>query len=106
VARERCEHPAVLARAGTGATIRGTGATIRGTRDVIRGIGLTGQMHGLVLLDQTGSVLRPAILWNDQRTGPQCREITERAGGLDRLLQWTGNAVLPGFTAPKILWGA
>jgi xylulokinase len=70
----------------------------------IQGIGLTGQMHGLVLLDKDDQVLRPAILWNDQRTGPQCVEITAWAGGLDRLLALTGNAVLPGFTAPKIGW--
>ncbi len=61
-------------------------------------------MHGLVLLDAAGQVLRPAILWNDQRTGPQCDEITDRLGGLPRLLELTGNAVLPGFTAPKLLW--
>ncbi len=70
----------------------------------IAGIGLTGQMHGLVLLDRDGRVLRPAILWNDQRTGPQCAEITAAAGGLERLLALTGNAMLPGFTAPKIAW--
>lgn len=71
---------------------------------VIRGIGLTGQMHGLVLLDAQGDVLRPAILWNDQRTAAQCIEITERVGGLERLVEWTGNAVFPGLTAPKVLW--
>lgn len=70
----------------------------------IRGVGLTGQMHGLVLLDAAGQVLRPAILWNDQRTARQCIEIAERAGGTGRLIEWTGNAVLPGFTAPKLLW--
>ncbi len=69
----------------------------------VRAIGLTGQMHGLVLLDQDGDVLRPAILWNDQRTGPQCEEITERLG-FERLLALTGNPALTGFTAPKILW--
>jgi len=72
--------------------------------DDITGIGLTGQMHGLVLLDKDGQVLRPAILWNDQRTGAQCADITASAGGLSRLLALTGNAVLPGFTAPKIAW--
>ncbi len=72
--------------------------------DDIQGIGLTGQMHGLVLLDEAGNVLRPAILWNDQRTGPQCEEITASAGGLKRLIALTGNAVLPGFTAPKVVW--
>jgi len=74
------------------------------TGDDVRGVGLTGQMHGLVLLNASGQVLRPAILWNDQRTGPQCAEITERVGGLRRLLELTGNLVLPGFTAPKIMW--
>jgi len=67
------------------------------------GIGLSGQMHGLVALDAGGRVLRPAILWNDQRTGAQCAEI-EATIGLDRLISLTGNRALPGFTAPKLLW--
>ncbi|MFN2135302.1 MAG: xylulokinase [Candidatus Promineifilaceae bacterium] len=71
--------------------------------DDIAAIGLTGQMHGLVLLDESGQVLRPAILWNDQRTGPQCDEIRQRVGK-ERLIQITGNDALTGFTAPKILW--
>ncbi|HEY3291194.1 MAG TPA: xylulokinase [Anaerolineae bacterium] len=70
----------------------------------IRAIGLSGQMHGLTLLDKDGQVLRPAILWNDQRTGAQCDEITRLAGGKQRVLELTANVVLPGFTAPKILW--
>jgi xylulokinase len=65
--------------------------------------GLTGQMHGLVLLDEHGEVLRPAILWNDQRTQSQCDEIHRRIGK-DRFIQVTGNVALTGFTAPKILW--
>jgi len=69
----------------------------------VAGIGLTGQMHGLVLLDERGDVLRPAILWNDQRTGPQCTWITEKVG-MDNLLAWTGSPALTGFTAPKVLW--
>lgn len=69
----------------------------------VRGIGLTGQMHGLVLLDERGEVLRPAILWNDQRTGAQCDQIRARLGK-ERLIQITGNDALTGFTAPKILW--
>lgn len=69
----------------------------------IAGIGLSGQMHGLVALDARGRVLRPAILWNDQRTGVECAEI-ERAIGLDELVARTGNRALPGFTAPKLLW--
>ena len=69
----------------------------------VAGIGLTGQMHGLVLLDEAGEVLRPCIMWNDQRTGAQCKSITEKVGA-ERVLQLTGNPVLPGFTAPKIVW--
>jgi xylulokinase len=71
----------------------------------VAAIGLTGQMHGLVLLDKTGSVLRPAILWNDQRTQAQCDEIHRRIGK-ERFIQITGNVALTGFTAPKILWVA
>jgi xylulokinase len=66
-------------------------------------VGLSGQMHGLVLLDADGKVLRPAILWNDQRTAAECAEIEERVG-LQRLIQLTGNRALTGFTAPKLLW--
>lgn len=69
----------------------------------IEAVGLTGQMHGLVLLDGAGKVLRPAILWNDQRTGPQCDAIRQ-AVGRSRLIEITGNDALTGFTAPKILW--
>ena len=69
----------------------------------VKAIGLTGQMHGLVLLDQQGDVLRPAILWNDQRCGDECEEIRARVGR-QRLIQITGNDALTGFTAPKILW--
>jgi xylulokinase len=65
--------------------------------------GLSGQMHGLVALDAEQRVLRPAIIWNDQRTGAECAEIEERIG-VARLVQLTGNRALPGFTAPKLLW--
>ena len=71
--------------------------------DHIRAIGLTGQMHGLVLLDARGKVLRPAILWNDQRTAKQCEAMNQRLGA-ERLLSLSGNPALTGFTAPKILW--
>ena len=71
--------------------------------DEIAAIGLTGQMHGLVLLNDDGSVLRPSILWNDQRTGAQCDEIRQRVGR-ETLIRLTGNDALTGFTAPKILW--
>jgi xylulokinase len=66
-------------------------------------IGLSGQMHGLVALDGQERVLRPAILWNDQRTAAECAEIEERVG-LERLIELTGNRALTGFTAPKLLW--
>ena len=71
--------------------------------DDIAGIGLSGQMHGLVMLDEAGQVLRPAILWNDGRTQKQCDQITEIVG-LETLVAETANPVLTGFTAPKILW--
>jgi len=69
----------------------------------ISGIGLTGQMHGLVLLDGGGHVLRPCIMWNDQRTGEECAEITTVVGE-SKLIEITGKPVLPNFTAPKIAW--
>lgn len=69
----------------------------------IEGIGLTGQMHGLTPLDGKGEVLRPAILWNDQRTGAECDQMRQLLGK-KRLIQITGNDALTGFTAPKILW--
>jgi xylulokinase len=69
----------------------------------IAGIGLSGQMHGLVCLDEKLAIIRPAILWNDQRTGEECAEI-ERLVGLEQLIELTGNRALPGFTAPKLLW--
>jgi len=80
----------VLARSGARAT-------------QVAAIGLTGQMHGLVLLDGAGSCLRPAILWNDQRTQAQCDQIHARIGR-EQFIQITGNLALAGFTAPKILW--
>lgn len=69
----------------------------------IAAIGLTGQMHGLVLLDRNGEVLRPAILWNDQRCAEQCDELRAHFGR-ERLIRVSGNDALTGFTAPKILW--
>jgi xylulokinase len=66
-------------------------------------VGLSGQMHGLVVLDSTQQVLRPAILWDDQRTAAECAEIEERIG-FTRLVELTGNRALTGFTAPKLLW--
>jgi len=69
----------------------------------VAAIGLSGQMHGAVLLDAGGRVLRPAILWNDARSGAECAELERRAPDLRRI---TGNLAMPGFTAPKLLWVA
>jgi len=86
-------------------------ATIEGIKQVlayagggsIAGIGLTGQMHGLVLLDEAGRVLRPCVMWNDQRTAAQCAEIDEKVGRA-KLIGLAGKPALAGFTAGKILW--
>lgn len=80
--------------------------------DQIAGIGLSGQMHGSVFLSKEAvesggadaQAIRPALLWNDQRTGAQCELIEERVGGRAALVRLVGNAALTGFTAPKILW--
>ncbi len=69
----------------------------------IAGIGISGQMHGLVMLDKEGNVLRKSIIWCDQRTGEECKEITEKVGA-ERLIEITANPALTGFTASKILW--
>lgn len=71
--------------------------------DQIVGLGLTGQMHGSVFLDERDEVIRPALLWNDGRTAKQCDEITDRVGA-ERLIEIAGNPALTGFQAPKILW--
>src|SRR5215213_1056374 len=80
-----------------------TEQALDGLTDGVAGIGLSGQMHGLVTLDASDRPIRPAILWNDQRTGAECAEIEQRVG-FDRLVELTGNRALTGFTAPKLLW--
>lgn len=89
---------------GTWRSIRDVMASSGVTAGDIAAVGLTGQMHGLVLLDAERRVLRPAILWNDQRTAAECDDIRSRMGGKERLVAVTGNDALTGFTAPKILW--
>ena len=69
----------------------------------VRAIGLSGQQHGAVLLDNTGSVLRPAILWNDGRSMQQCAQLMEAVPNYEKIV---GNAIMPGFTAPKLVWVA
>ena len=83
--------------------IRSVLATTGVPADDVDAIGLTGQMHGAVLLDAAGDVLRPAILWNDQRTAAECDAIRD-ALGPERLIAITGNDALTGFTAPKLVW--
>lgn len=70
----------------------------------VRGIGVSGQQHGLVALDEKGAVIRPAKLWCDTSTTAECDIITKKLGGTHAAIRKTGNLILPGFTAPKILW--
>src|SRR5437879_2547897 len=70
----------------------------------VKAIGVSGQQHGFVPLDKNGNVIRPAKLWCDTSTAAECEEITARLGGLQGAIRAVGNAILPGYTAPKILW--
>ena len=88
---------------GAIAAIRAVIASTGVDAAAIRAVGLTGQMHGAVLLDGADAVLRPAILWNDQRTAAECDAI-RAAVGPERLIAITGNDALTGFTAPKLVW--
>lgn len=83
--------------------IRGTLAQAGVRATDVRGVGLSGQMHGLVILDDAGAVIRPSLIWCDQRSQPQVDSIN-RIVGKDRVLQLTANPVLTGFTLPKLLW--
>jgi xylulokinase len=89
------------------ATVKSVRATVKTARlkpADVRAIGLSGQMHGSVFLDQQNRVVRRALLWNDQRTAAECEEIERRAGGRQQLIGMVANPALTGFTAPKILW--
>jgi xylulokinase len=88
---------------GTCEVLAAVSHAVTAARHEIVGIGLTGQMHGSVFLDSAGRVIRPALLWNDQRTGAQCEEIAQRVGP-ERIVEITGNPALTGFQAPKLLW--
>jgi xylulokinase len=85
------------------ASVRVLAEAARDAGGEVAGLGLTGQMHGSVFLDRADAVIRPALLWNDQRTARQCEEITERVGA-EALVAAAGNPALTGFQAPKILW--
>jgi len=89
------------------ATVKTVRAVVRKAKlkpSEVKSIGLSGQMHGSVFLDRDDRVIRPAILWNDQRTAAECDEMERRAGGRSRLIKMVANPALTGFTAPKILW--
>ena len=77
---------------------------LRGQRFNVGGIGVSGQQHGLVCLDDRDRPVRPAKLWNDTTTAHQCEELTQTLGGASRVLELLGNLILPGYTAPKIAW--
>lgn len=98
-----CEQDPHLWWAGAVAAIRSVLQSTGASGGDVAAVGLTGQMHGLVLLDASDRVLRPAILWNDQRTSAECDTIRD-AVGPERLIAITGNDALTGFTAPKLVW--
>ncbi len=85
-------------------TIAACLAQIGGRRSAIRGIGVSGQQHGLVVLDRQGEVIRPAKLWCDTSTAAQCEEFASEFGGQKAITKLAGNAISPGFTASKLLW--
>lgn len=85
-------------------TINGLGELLEGLdKSEVEAISFSGQMHGLVILDEEDKVIRPAILWNDQRTEKECRYLNDIIGR-EKISEWTGNLALTGFTAPKLLW--
>lgn len=85
-------------------TLREVSRKLKEKGYMIEGLGLTGQMHGLVVLDSKGEVLRPCIMWNDQRSAPYCSKIYEIMGGEKEFLKRVNNSMLPGYTGGKILW--
>jgi xylulokinase len=101
VARRETEYPLSAPRPGW--SEQDPDDWVAAAAGVEGSFGLSGQMHGLVVLDAHDRPLRPAILWNDQRTAAECAEIELRLG-LERLIRLTGNRALPGFTAPKLIW--
>ena len=107
-----CDHPRpgwseqdpALWWDATKETVQQVMASGRFQRGDVLGVGLSGQMHGSVFLDAAGEVIRPALLWNDQRTAAECQEIESKAGGREALIRLVANPALTGFTAPKLLW--
>lgn len=97
------QHPHTWRDATAGA-IRRALRQAKATAGEVKAIGVSGQQHGFVPLDAAGEVIRPAKLWCDTSTAAECDEITAEVGGLKKTIRALGNAVLPGFTASKILW--
>jgi D-xylulose kinase len=97
------QHPHTW-REATAAAVRSALRQAKASAGEIKALGVSGQQHGFVPLDQAGEVIRPAKLWCDTSTAAECEEITEKLGGLKPAIRALGNAVLPGFTASKILW--
>jgi len=97
------QHPHTW-RDATAASIRRALRQAKANAAEVKAIGVSGQQHGFVPLDKEGEVIRPAKLWCDTSTAAECEEITEKLGGLKQTIRALGNAVLPGFTASKILW--
>jgi xylulokinase len=97
------QHPHTW-RDATASAIRRALRQAKGSGAEVKAIGVSGQQHGFVPLDQDGKVIRPAKLWCDTSTAAECAEIMEKLGGLKATIRVLGNAVLPGFTASKVLW--
>jgi xylulokinase len=97
------QHPHTW-REATASTIRRALRQAKAVSGEVKAIGVSGQQHGFVPLDKKNEVIRPAKLWCDTSTIAECEEITARLGGLKKTIRLLGNAVLPGFTASKILW--
>jgi xylulokinase len=97
------QHPRTW-RAAAASAIRAALKNARASAAEVMAIGVSGQQHGFVPLDSKGDVIRPAKLWCDTSTEIECEHITKKLGGIDAAIEQIGNAVLPGFTAPKILW--
>jgi xylulokinase len=97
------QHPHTW-REATASGIRRALRQARAVAAEVKAIGVSGQQHGFVPLDKQGEVIRPAKLWCDTSTAEECKEIMERIGGFKKTIRAAGNAILPGFTASKILW--
>ena len=97
------QHPETWKRA-MAATIKAVLKQAKASAAEVKGIGVSGQQHGFVPLDKKNEVIRPAKLWCDTTTTAECEVITRKLGGHKKIISHVGNAMLPGFTAPKIAW--